>query len=152
MTTPAPPAKPSTPAPHSTPTPQPPLPIGAKPVNPDDPQAVKFDPPQPAPPRWEDPPPEPKAAPAWTPQAAIDPLAEKPPKGVYLDGMPTADEQRARSAWIEQNGLMKYDEEIDQRQGEKPHFDKAALAGGGAFVSAGAQAQVPGVTPPTKRS
>lgn len=166
MTTPAPPAKPAhppTPAPAPAPVhappkkaaednPTPPLPIGAKPLNPDDPQAIKFDPPQPAPPRWEDKPPEPKVAPAWTPKPAIDPLAEKPPKGVYADGMPVADEQRARSAWIEEHGLEKYEEAIDQRQGDKPHFDKGALAGGGAFVSAGAQSQVPGVTPPTKRS
>ena len=92
MPTPAPPPKPSTPAPHATPapktavdTPTPPLPIGAKPLNPEDPQAVKFDPPQPAPPRWEEAPhePGPLSTPAWTPKAAIDPLAElqqSPPK------------------------------------------------------------------------
>ena len=34
---------------------------------------------------------------------------------------------------------------------EKPKFDRNALAGGGAFVSAGAQKQVQGVAPPTKR-
>jgi hypothetical protein len=42
---------------------------------------------------------------------------------------------------------------IDQRPAdEKPTFDPHALAGGGAFVTPGAQKQVQGVAPPTKRS
>jgi hypothetical protein len=66
--------------------------------------------------------------------------------------MTIADEQRARAAWIEANGLEKYHEATDQRpDDEKPKFDAHALAGGGAFVSAGTQKQVPGVVPPTKR-
>jgi hypothetical protein len=66
--------------------------------------------------------------------------------------MTIADEQRARSAWIEAHGMAAYEEAIDQRPDElKPTFDKNALAGGGAFVSQGVQKQVPGVVPPTKR-
>jgi hypothetical protein len=106
------------------------------------------------PPRWEDPakgrrlPP----APEWNVKPAIDPRAEKPPEGYRGDGMTIADEQRARSAWIEAHGMAAYEEAIDQRPDElKPTFDKNALAGGGAFVSQGAQKQVPGVVPPTKR-
>jgi hypothetical protein len=169
-TQPHPQPKPPTPPPPSPPRPpsQPPaahaeartaraedaaLPIGAKPLDPKDPQAVKHDPPQPAPPRWEDDKtPEIKPVAAWSPKAALDPRAEKPPQGTYADGMGIADEQRARAAWVEANGLEKYDEATDQRPaGEKPRFDPHALAGGGAFVSAGTQKQVAGVTPPTKR-
>jgi hypothetical protein len=68
--------------------------------------------------------------------------------------MTIADEQRARSAWIEAHGMAAYEEAIDPRPAEdKPVFDKNALAGGGAFVSQGADhnKQVPGVVPPTKR-
>jgi hypothetical protein len=108
----------------------------------------------PVPPRWDDPakikrtPPQPE----WNVKPAIDPRAEKPPEGWGGDGMTIADEQRARSAWIEANGMEKYEEAIDQRPAEdKPTFDKNALAGGGAYISQGAQKQVPGVTPPTKR-
>jgi hypothetical protein len=132
--------------------PEPGLPIGAKPSNASDPQAVKFDPP-PAPPRWDDPVEPPPLPSEWTPEPAIDPLAETPPEDTYVDGMPVAVEQRARAAWVEAHGMMKWDEETDERQDDdaKPKFQKDALAGGGAFISAGAQKQVPGVAPPAKR-
>lgn len=66
--------------------------------------------------------------------------------------MTIADEQRARAAWVEQHGVAAYKGEVDQRRDdERPEFDPHALAGGGAFVTAGTQKQVPGVTPPTKR-
>jgi hypothetical protein len=105
---------------------------------------------QPQPPRPQAPPPQPpkpaanapaakveahaKERPAFTPQAAIDPRAEKPPEGAYADGMTIADEQRARSAWIEQHGQMAYAEATEERAAEE-RVNK----------------QVPGVVPPTKR-
>lgn len=161
----APPPKPPAPPPlkppetakprHAPGEDAPPLPIGAKPLNDEDPQAVKFDPPQPAPPTWSDPGqgPEPTPEhPIYIPEPAIDPRAAKPPAGAYADGMDIATEQRARAAWVEANGLEKYDEAVDQRpQADKPRFDPHALAGGGAFVSAGPQRQVPGTAPVTKR-
>ena len=144
-------AKPSTREPHRD---EPPLPIGAKPTDPHDPQAQKFDPP-PGPPFYEQPRDRrdnPHERPDFTPKAAVDPRAEKPPQGFYADGMTIADEQRARSAWIEQHGDAAYKDETDQRPAdERPVFDKNALAGGGAFVSQGGKKQIPGVTPPTKR-
>jgi hypothetical protein len=133
---------------------EPPLPIGAKPTDPKDPQAAKFDP-KSVPPLWNDPKKakEARPAPEWNIKPAIDPLAEKPPAGFTGDGMTIADEQRARSAWIEAHGMAAYEKEVDDRpDDERPTFDPHALAGGGAFVTAGAQKQVPGVTPPTKRS
>jgi hypothetical protein len=154
-----PPPKPTPPpAPPPKPAPPPeaakataPLPIGAKPTDPKDPQAAKFEA-HAAPPRWDEPKAAPPVPPAWKPEAALDPLAQKPPPGTYADGMSSADEQRARAAWVEQHGLKEYDEATDQRpDADKPKFDPHALAGGGAFVSAGAQKQVPGVVPPTKR-
>jgi len=75
-----------------------------------------------------------KERPAFTPKAAIDPRAEKPPEGAYADGMSIADEQRARSAWIEQHGQKAYSEATDTRPAEE-RVNK----------------QVPGVVPPTKR-
>ena len=124
--------------------------IGMPPTDPNDPQAAKFvNPPPPAPPTWEK---NVEAKPwtDWTPDPAIDPLAEKPPEHTYADGMPSPVEQRARSAWLEANGMAKWDQAVDQTN-PKPTFDPHALSGGGAFVSAGAQQQVPGVVPPTKR-
>ncbi|HEY1881373.1 MAG TPA: hypothetical protein VGG68_15710 [Caulobacteraceae bacterium] len=104
------------------------------------------------PPRWEPPPPEAKPAPDWSPEPSLDPRSEKAPEGVYADSMPIAVEQRARSAWIEAHGLEKWDEAVDERPAaERPKFEKAALAGGGAFVKSGEKKQVPGVAPPTKR-
>ena len=138
---------------HPTPPPkpanhQPPPPPKPQPSK--DPQEAKLEA-HAAPPGWQ----EPKAVkdrPDFTPKAAIDPRAEKPPQGFYADGMTIADEQRARSAWIEQHGDAAYKDETDQRPAdERPVFDKNALAGGGAFVSQGGKKQIPGVTPPTKR-
>lgn len=105
-------------------------------------------PPQPArPPAPPPPPPKPaadpqaakveahaKERPAFTPKAAIDPRAEKPPEGAYADGMTIADEQRARSAWIEQHGDAAYREAVEERPAEER-----------------VNQQVPGVVPPTKR-
>ena len=151
-TPPPPPPKPANEPPKAPAAQAPPLPIGAKPLDPKDPQAVKFDPPTPAPPGWEEDDKDEPAPTPYAPKPAIDPRAEKPPQGAYADGMDIATEQRARAAWVEANGLEKYDEEVDQRpKDEKPKFDKNALSGGGAFVEAGKQSQVPGVTPPTKR-
>jgi hypothetical protein len=143
-TQPAQPPKPSTPPPKPPPQPAPPpkpaaqaspkaepLPIGAKPKDPNDPQAAKFEA-HAAPPHWQ----EPKDAseqpsPAFTPEPALDPRAQEPPVGAYVDGMPIADEQRARAAWVEAHGMKEYHDAVDQRD-EEPK-------------------QVPGVAPPTKR-
>jgi hypothetical protein len=73
--------------------------------------------------------------PAFTPEPALDPRAQKPPEGAYADGMPVADEQRARSAWIEEHGDKAYHEAVDER----PPEERTAK-------------QVPGVAPPAKRS
>jgi hypothetical protein len=70
----------------------------------------------------------------FTPKPAIDPRAEKPPAGAYADGMTIADEQRARSAWIEQHGDAAYREAVEERPAEER-----------------VNQQVPGVVPPTKR-
>ena len=60
------------------------------------------------------------------------PNAPEPPK--YADGPTIAELQRASSAKLEQDGMAKYIDEIDERDpDDKPK-------------------QVPGVTPPTKRS
>ena len=127
------------------------LPIGARPDDPHDPQSEKFEA-RPAPPRWDEEPVEAEEAHDWTPKAAIDPRAERPPEHAYVDGMTIADEQRARAAWVEAHGLRAYNEEIDPRpEAERPVFDKDAITGG-AFVSPSTMKQVPGVTPPTKRS
>jgi hypothetical protein len=75
-----------------------------------------------------------KERPAFVPKPALDPHAERPPEGAYADGMTSAQEQRARSAWIEEKGMKAYHEAVDDRSDE----DKA-------------KKQVPGVTPPTKR-
>ena len=72
---------------------------------------------------------------SWTPEPALDPHAQKPPAGVYADGMGIADEQRARSAWIEAHGDKAYHEAVDERTPEEK-----------------APKQIPGVVPPTKRS
>ena len=103
---------PSKPAPHQ-PSPNPPHPA--------DPQAAKVEA-------------HLKEPPAFTPEPALDPRAQKPPQGVYADGMPIADEQRARSAWIEAHGDKAYHEATDRRPADE-RVNK----------------QVAGVTPPTKR-
>lgn len=127
------------------------MPIGARPKDDRDPQAAKFEA-HAAPPSWNEPANEVKPPPAWTPEPALDPRGQKPPEGVYADGMPIADEQRARAAYVEAHGVEAYAREADQRpDADKPRIDKNALAGGAAYVSAGTQRQVPGVTPPTKR-
>jgi hypothetical protein len=82
----------------------------------------------------------------YTPEPSPDPRAHAP-QGAYADGMDIATEQRARAAWVEAHGAPP-----DERpEAERPVYDPHALAGGGAFVSAGKQGKVPGVTPPTKR-
>jgi len=106
----------------------------------------------PIPPKWETPR-EPPKRPEWDPKPDLNPQNEKTPAGVYADGMDAATEQRLRSEWIEAHGVKKYHETtFEGDKGDQPKFDKHALAGGGAYVSAGKQAQVTGVTPPTKRS
>ena len=111
-----PPPPPPKPAP-----PPPPKPEAAKPHDPHaDPQDNK--------------PKAKEAAPEFHPKPALDPRAEKPPAGAYADGMGIADEQRARSAWIEAHGMKAYQEAIDGRTDEEK-----------------APKQVPGVVPPTKR-
>ena len=138
---PPPPPKPANPPPppvkqhdasHEAKHHEPPLPIGAKPTDPHDPQAIKFER-HAGPPDWKEPK-EVKERPSFTPAPALDPRAEKPPAGTYADGMPIADEQRARSAWIEAHGMKAYHEAVDERTDEEK-----------------APKQVPGVVPPTKR-
>ena len=120
------------PAPKPEPTkPEPkPAPEPAPPQAATDPQQAKFEA-HAVPPLWQDP-------------KAVRPNAPAPPP----DGVSSADEQRARAADAEAHGFAP----TDQRPpGDRPRFQKDALAGGGAFISAGRQEQVPGVTPPTKR-
>ena len=169
-TQPTPPAKPSTPPPHQPPKPQAPPPapppkptaagvappepglaLGAKPKDERDPQAAKFEA-HAGPPHWTEPPKDAKAREEWTPNPALDARDQKPPPGYFADGMSAPDEQRARAAWVEAHGQAEYDEATDQRAKEdKPTYDPHALAGGGAFVTAGQRKQVPGGVPPTKR-
>ena len=121
------------PKPTPPPKPAPPQPPNQPPEHSKDPQAAKLEA-HSAPPRWDDeikPPPQPVA---FTPEPALDPRAVAPPAGAYVDGMTIADEQRARSAWIEQHGTAAYIEEIDQRPPDERE-----------------NKQVPGVVPPTKR-
>jgi hypothetical protein len=130
------------------------LPTGARPSDKRDPQSAKFEA-HAAPPFWNAPRAEPEAQvrEEWAPEPALDAREQEPPKGYYADGMSGPDEQRARAAWVEANGLKAYDEATDQRPPEdKPVFDRHALTGG-AFVRGKEQRgrQVPGVTPPTKR-
>jgi hypothetical protein len=80
------------------------------------------------------PPPATADAPAWTPEPALDPHAQKPPRGHYADGMSSAEEQRLRSAWIESHGMKAYHDAVDRRSEDEKTMK-----------------QVPGVTPPTKR-
>jgi hypothetical protein len=171
MPTPQPPAKPSTPAPHpqqqhkpepppkeqpkpataGVAPPEPGLALGARPKAASDPQSAKFEA-HAGPPHWQEPKDAPKEAPEWTPDPSLDARDQKPPPGYYADGMSAPDEQRARAAWVEAHGQAEYDEATDQRpKGDKPVYDPHALAGGGAFVTAGERRQVPGVVPPTKR-
>ena len=125
--TPQPPPRPSNPTPsaaqHPAPVagvapPEPGLAIGARPKDGRDPQSAKFEA-QAAPPHWQEPKP---------PETIRETFVPK------FDGMGAADEQRARSAWIEQQGMKKYLEEIDQRPPEER-----------------TNTQVQGVVPPTKR-
>ena len=114
--------------------PEPGLALGAKPKDARDPQSAKFEA-HAGPPHWHDPKTgEAKPREEWTPKPALDPLAEKPPEGAYADGMTSADEQRARAAWVEAHGQKAYNEAVDQRPPEERQ-----------------NTQVPGVTPPTKR-
>lgn len=131
--------------------PEPGLTPGERPHDKRDPQSAKFEA-HAAPPRWDAPKDLPPPREEWIPDAALDAREQKPPQGYYADGMSSPDEQRARAAWVEAHGQAAYDEATDQRApDEKPVFDPHALAGGGAFVKAGKQRQVPGVVPPTKR-
>ena len=131
--------------------PEPGLTLGARPKDARDPQSAKFEA-HAAPPSWNAPKDPPPAREEWVPDPSLDAREQQPPKGYYADGMSAPDEQRARAAWVEAHGVKAYDEATDQRPAEdKPTFDPHALAGGGAFVSAGKQRQVPGVVPPTKR-
>ena len=132
-----PPAQPR-PEPHSPPQqpkaatqPTEGLALGAKPTDAHDPQAAKFEA-QAGPPHWEQP--------GKTQKANLQPSP---------DGMSSADEQRQRAAEVEAHGVQPLDQRPDD---EKPTFDPHALAGGGAFVRAGKQTQIPGVAPPAKRS
>lgn len=123
--------------PHTPPKPNPPQPppkpaahAGA------DPQEVKLDPPQPAPPRWDEPKEPEKALDPWTPEPDRYPASEHWPEGYYVDGMPAAVEQRARAAWYEKLGMEKVTEELDERdEADKPKFQKDAIAEGGAWVA-----------------
>ena len=121
--------------------------MASTPTQPQRPPQPQHQPPQPQPPRAPEakrkPPVDPQDAkleahvaerPAFVPKPALDPHAERPPEGAYADGMTSAQEQRARSAWIEEKGMKAYHEAVDDRSDE----DKA-------------KKQVPGVTPPTKR-
>ena len=126
-----PPPRPQQPPPQPQP-PKPHQPEAAHPARAADPQEAKLEA-HAVPPRWDEPK-ETRAPPAFTPEPALDPRAQKPPEGAYADGMPVADEQRARSAWIEAHGDKAYHEATDQRPAEE-RVNK----------------QVPGVTPPTKR-
>jgi len=130
------------------------LPIGARPRDDRDPQSEKFEA-QAGPPHWQEP--ERDAEPQrqeWTPEPALDPLAQEPPENYYADGMSAPEGQRARAAWVEQHGMADYLEEIDERpDDERPKYEANVLAaGGGAFTSAANTKQVPGVAPPAKRS
>ena len=119
-THPAHPAQPAQPKPPPAPPPPPKPPIPGPGGKSADPQDVKLNPPTPAPPRWDeggrldaDPRPQAVEAEAWTPTPEIHPQDEKWPPGHYADGMPAADEQRARSAWIEQHGMKEWHEATD---------------------------------------
>jgi hypothetical protein len=70
---------------------------------------------------------------AFRPEPSLDPRADAP-HDAYVDGMPIADEQRARSGWIEGHGLKAYHDAVDDRTEEEKE-----------------KRQVQGVTPPTKR-
>jgi len=122
---------PTPPKPPQAPPPQPAQHAPAQ--HPVDPQEAKLEA-HAVPPSWEDPK-QPETPPAFAPEPALDPRAKAPPVGAYADGMPIAEEQRARSAWIEREGEAKYMEEIDQRPPEERQ-----------------PKQVQGVAPPTKRA
>ena len=117
---------------HPTPPPRPATPPPQPHKPPADPQEAKLEA-HAAPPGWQEPR-QARERPDFTPKAAIDPRAEKPPQGAFTDGMTVADEQRARSAWIEAHGMKEYHEAIDTRSDEEK-----------------GKKQIPGVTPPTKR-
>jgi hypothetical protein len=114
------------------PQPKPPTPP-APPKPPEDPQAAKLEA-HAAPPRWEEPKKDATPRVEWNPKPSFNPREETPPPGVYPDGMPIAEEQRLRSAAIEQAGMEEYMDFVEER----PHPDQ--------------HTQVPGVAPPAKRS
>src|SRR5215472_3004216 len=113
-TKPAPPPPPK--PPEQPPAPQAALPIGAKPTDEKDPQAVKFKGAS-VPPGWT----EFKEAlkiPEWLIKPEREPLGHQhPPKGWPADDMTSPEEQRARSAWIEAKGMFNYLMEVDERKG-----------------------------------
>lgn len=81
------------------------------------------------------PPPAPaRAKPSMDPQEAKLEASKQPTVNLSPDGPTIADEQRARSAEIERQGMKAYQDAIDQRPPE-----------------ARTNRQVPGVVPPTKR-
>jgi hypothetical protein len=94
-----------------------------QPTQPPKPQAPPPQPPKPA-----------AAKPPADPQEAKLEAFKRPEVNLHPDGPTSAEEQRARSAEIEAQGMAKYLEAIDQRPAEER-----------------ANKQVPGVVPPTKR-
>jgi hypothetical protein len=163
----SPPAKPPSPPPHNTPEPakratpsqhphehdhdeptrhspdhkheaakpahRQPLAIGERPDDPKDPQAAKFEA-HAVPPRWD------------------EPEQTRPHPTTWVDSPPVADEQRERAEEFEKRGIANYVNDNDTRPEEdRPKFQKDALAGGGAFVTPGAQRQIPGVAPPVRK-
>lgn len=94
-------------------------------------------PPKPAP--QPQPSPQPKAAapatkPPADPQEAKLEAFKRPEVNLNPDGMTSAEEQRTRSAKLEEQGMKKYLDGIDERSPEEK-----------------TNRQVPGVVPPTKR-
>jgi hypothetical protein len=122
-----------------------------------DPQEVKLNPPTPAPPRWDEtlaaPADPPKDTTQWSPAPSTHAQDDGDDwRKHYTDGMLLDDEQRARSQWLESHGMAAWFDKMDERPiSERPAFDKDALAGGGAYVRAGAQKIVPGVGQTSKQ-
>jgi hypothetical protein len=79
---------------------------------------------------------QPKPAPAKTvdPQEAKLEAFKRPEVNLHPDGPTIAEEQRARSAKLEEQGMRKYLDGIDERTAEER-----------------TNKQIPGVVPPTKR-
>ena len=90
------------------------------------------------------PPPPPQPQPHQQPKAATKPPADpqeakleafkRPEVNLHPDGPTIADEQRARSAKLEEQGMKKYVDSIDERTADER-----------------TNKQTPGVVPPTKR-